>query len=57
MVYPERDALLSCGARGPYRIARDVQHPGRIGGFRKDADSRRIAGERAIGERVDLGDA
>jgi len=27
MVYPERDALLSCGARGPYRIARDVHLP------------------------------
>jgi len=45
------------GGLGEIHLSCDIEHPGRIGGFWKDADGGRVAGEGAIRERVYLRDA
>ena len=42
---------------GEIHLTRDVEHPGRFGGFGENADAGGVAGEGFVGERVDLGDA
>ena len=42
---------------GEVHLGRDVLHPSLVGGLGKHADGRGIAGERAVGECVDLADA
>src|SRR5262245_47443513 len=39
---------------GEVHLARDVKHPANVGGFGENTDAGGVAGEGAIGERVDL---
>ena len=51
-VEPEEEGRL-----GEVHLAGHLLHPLGGGGFGEDADGRRVAGERAIGERIDDGDS